>query len=72
VGGFGWKTANRAAGARSLHTKCSGARIWLEGTLLGRGKLGFEGWEARIYQHARVGDLGAKIKIEPLGLGLHQ
>ena len=35
---------------------------------MGRRKLGFEGWEERIYRRARVGDLeGQKSKTEPLG-----
>ena len=35
---------------------------------MGRRKLGFEGWEERIYRRARVGDLGGqKSETEPLG-----
>ena len=35
---------------------------------MGRRKLGFEGWEERIYRPVRVGDLGGqKSETEPLG-----
>jgi len=58
VGGFGWKTENRATGARFLRTKRGEAQIWIEGTHLGRGKPGFKGWEVGIDRCARVGGFG--------------
>ena len=42
------KNGNRAAGARFSRTKRGRAWIWIEGTQLGRGKLGFKGCEAGI------------------------
>jgi hypothetical protein len=69
VSGYGWKIENRAVGARFSRTIRSGARIWLEGTQLGRGKPGFKGWEVGIDHCTRVGGFGRKIENELVGLG---
>ena len=71
-GGFGWKTENRAAGARFSRPKCGGALIWVEGTQFGWGKLGLKGWEVGINGRVRVGGFGWKTENEPPGLGFRE
>lgn len=60
-GGFGLQTKIQAIEALFLQTHHRGPIDWVEGTYLGRGKLGL-----------RVGDLGQKPKTKLPGLGFQE